>query len=77
MPVSRDTISHHKVDAALAQLQKQISDTTQHTEDLVTAVADTQKTTEAAGQIATQGASGVARTNIGLDQLVMELRNEL
>ena len=77
VPVPRDTISHREADAALAQLQEQISDATQRTEDLVTAVADTRKTAEVAGQIATHGATGVARTNVGLEQMVLELRNEL
>ena len=61
----------------MAQLQKQISDATQRTEALVTRVEDTRRTAEAAGQIATQGTSGIARTNAGLDQMVTELRNEL
>ena len=30
-----------------------------------------------AGQIATQGAAGVVCTNVGLEQMVLELRNEL
>ena len=75
--VPHDSISRSEADAALAQLHKQISDATQRTEELVNAVADTCKTAKAAGQIATQGASGVARTNMGLDQMVLELRNEL
>ena len=61
----------------MAQLQQQISDAKQRTESLVTQVADTRAAAEAAGQIATQGASGVQRTNKGLDQMVLELRNEL
>ena len=76
-PVPHDSVSRREADAALAQLHKQISDATQRTEELLTAVEDTKKTAEAAGHIATQGASGVARTNQGLDQMVMELRNEL
>ena len=77
VPVPRDTVSRREADATLAQLQKQISDATQRTEDLVTAAADTRKTAEVAGQIATHGATGVARTNAGLEQMVLELRNEL
>ena len=75
--VPRDTVSRKEADVALAQLQRQISDATQRTEDLVNVVADTRKTAEAAGQIATQGAIGIARTNMGLDQMVLELCNEL
>ena len=76
-PVPHDSVSHREADAALAQLHKQISDATQRTEALVTTIADTRKTAEAARQIATQGTSGVACTNMGLDQMVVELRNEL
>ena len=70
-------MSHGEADAALAQLQKQISDATQCTESLVNAIVDTRKMAEAAGQIATEGATGVARTNTGLDHMVLELHNEL
>ena len=75
--VPHDSVSRREADAALAQLHRQISDATQRTEELLTKVEDTKKTAEAAGQIATQGASGVARTNMGLDQMVAELRKEL
>ena len=76
-PVPHDSVSRREADAALAQLHRQISDATQRTDELVNAVADTHKAAEAAGQIATHGASGVARTNQGLDQMVVELRKEL
>ena len=76
-PVPKDTVMRGEADAALAQLQKQISVATQRTEALVTQVEDTRKTAMAAGQVATEGTSGVARTNAGLDAMVVELRNEL
>ena len=75
--VPRDTVTRGEADAALAQLQEQISAAHQRTEELVTRVEDTRRTAEAAGHIASQGTSGVARTNEGLDCMVEELRNEL
>ena len=77
VPTPHDLVSRQEADAALAQLQKQISDATQRTYELVNAIADTRKAAEAAGQIATHGASGVACTNQGLDQMVVELCKEL
>ena len=75
--VPKGTVTRQEADAALAQLQEQIGVATQRTEELVNRVEDTRRTAEAAGYIASQGTSGVARTNVGLDQMVSELRNEL
>ena len=60
-------MSRGEADVALAQLQRQISDATQCTEELVTTVVDTRNTAMVVGQIATEGATGVARTNVGLE----------
>ena len=76
-PVPRDTVTRGEADAALAQLQEQISVATLRADDLVHRVEDTRRTAMAAGQIATEGTSGMERTNAGLNAMVVELRNEL
>ena len=53
VPTPHDSVTRQEADAALAQLQKQISDATQRTDALVNQVEDTRRTAEAAGHIAT------------------------
>ena len=75
--VPYDMVSRKEADAALAKLHQAIGDATQRADQLVQAVADTRDRAEAAGQVAAAGAAGVAQTNAGLEQMVLELREEL
>ena len=62
---------------ALGELQWQIGNATQCTDGLVQAANETHQKAQAAGQIAVSGATGVAQTNAGLNQMLQELRQEL
>ena len=75
--VPHDTVTRAEADMALGELQRQIGDANQRTDALVQAVSETRQKAQAAGQIAVSGATGVAQTNAGLDQMLQELRQEL
>ena len=75
--VPRDTVTREEADVALGELQKQIGDAAQRTDALVQAVMETHDKAQEAGRIAVSGAAGVAQTNTGLENMLVELRNEL
>ena len=72
-----DTVTREEADVALAELQTQIGDTTQCTDVLLQAVDDAHQKAQEAGRIAMSGANGVDHTNVGLEKMLVELRNEL
>ena len=73
----RDTVTRAEADVALGELQRQIGDTTQRTNVLLQAIAETHQKAQEAGRITVSGATGVAQTNAGLEKMVAELRQEL
>ena len=55
-----DTVTREEADAALGELQRQISDATHRTDALVQAVVETHQKVQEAGRIAVLGTTDVA-----------------
>ena len=72
-----DIVTCAEADVALGKLQQQIGDAMQCTDVLLQAVAETHQKAQEAGRIAVSGTAGVAQTNVGLELMVAELRQEL